>query len=70
MFSLRIVNDDNVASFYIRSGGKPWRKVVSYEVAGYNHNMADGFISLRPALFACGGGKATFSGLTYQAALK
>lgn len=65
-FSLRIVNDDNVASFYIRSGEKTWRKVVSYEVAGYNHNMGDGFMSLRPAMFACGDGKAVFSGLTYK----
>lgn len=65
--SFRIVNDENVASFYIRSGGKQWRKIVSYEVAGYNHNMADGFISLRPALFASGEGAVVFRSLTYRA---
>ena len=65
--SMRVVNDDNVATFYIRSGIKPWRKVVSYEVSGYNHNMADGFISLRPALFASGSGEVTFRRLTYRA---
>lgn len=65
--SLRVVNDENVASFYIRSGQRPWRKVVSYEVSGYNHNMADGFLSLRPAIFASGNGKVTFSALRYEA---
>lgn len=66
-FSLRLINADNVASFYIRSGNTAWRKIVSYEVSGYNHNMADGFLSLRPALFACGDGTATFGNLTYSA---
>ncbi len=65
--SIRVVNDENVVTFYIRSGTKPWRKVVSYEVSGYNHNMADGFISLRPALFASGSGEVTFRRLTYRA---
>lgn len=64
--SLRVINDANVASFYVRAGAKLWRKVVSYEVSGYNHNMADGFMSLRPALFASGAGAATFSNLAYQ----
>nr|WP_076068329.1 family 43 glycosylhydrolase [Sphingomonas montana] len=65
--AMRIVNDRNVASFFIRSGRKPWRKVVSYEVSGYNHNIADGFMSLRPALFASGSGEVRFTGLTYRA---
>lgn len=65
--SLRVVNDENVVSFYVRSGAKPWRKIVSYEVSGYNHNIADGFMSLRPALFASGTGKVNFSTLVYQA---
>jgi xylan 1,4-beta-xylosidase len=62
-----VVNDENVASFFIRRPGGAWRKVVSYEVSGYNHNMADGFISLRPALFAAGGGEVVFQALTYRA---
>jgi xylan 1,4-beta-xylosidase len=65
-FSLRVVNQENIASFFIRSGTKPWRKVVSYEVSGYNHNMADGFMSLRPAFFASGAGAARFSGWAYR----
>lgn len=66
-FSLRVVNDENVASFFVRSGAKPWRRAISFEIGGYNHNMADGFLSLRPALFASGDGSVTFRNLTYRA---
>jgi beta-xylosidase len=65
--SLRVVNDENVASFFIRSGSQPWRKIVSYEVSGYNHNMADGFMSLRPAIFASGAGRARFDAVLFEA---
>jgi xylan 1,4-beta-xylosidase len=64
---LRVVNDRDVASFFIRGPGGAWRKIVSYEVSGYNHNMADGFLSLRPALFAAGEGEVVFRALTYRA---
>jgi xylan 1,4-beta-xylosidase len=66
-FSLRVVNDENVASFYIRSGSLAWRRIVSYEVGGYNHNMADGFMSLRPAVYAAGSGRARFSAVKFAA---
>ncbi len=66
-FTIRIVNDDNVTSHFIRPYGGAWRKVIDYEVAGYNHNIADGFMSLRPAIFASGEGSARFRGLTYRA---
>jgi xylan 1,4-beta-xylosidase len=64
--SLRVINDENVASFFVRAENSAWRKAVSYEVSGYNHNMADGFVSLRPALFASGGGEAIFRALRYR----
>jgi xylan 1,4-beta-xylosidase len=66
-FSIRIVNDAQVTSHFIRPHGGEWRKVIDYEVAGYNHNMADGFLSLRPAIFASGTGSARFSALRYRA---
>jgi xylan 1,4-beta-xylosidase len=44
-------------------GGK---KANSFEVAGYNHNVGDGFLSLRPALFASGPGDVLFKKLQYQ----
>ena len=65
--SLRVVNDENVASFFIRSGAQPWRRVVSYEVSGYNHNMADGFMSLRPAIYVSGKGSAEFRSVQFRA---
>gem|GEM_PF-4033442 len=60
------MNDDNVASFHIRRAGKAWRKIISYEVSSYHHNLADGFLSLRPALFVSGAGQARFSNLLYR----
>ncbi len=68
--SLRVVNDENVASLFVRADGGAWRQAVSYEVAGYNHNMADGFVSLRPALFAAGDGEVVFRGLRYRAGVE
>lgn len=65
--SLRVVNDENVATFFVKGASGAWRKAVSYEVAGYNHNMGDGFVSLRPAVFAAGGGEVVFHKLTYKA---
>ena len=66
-FHLKVVNDANVASFYSSSDGNVWAREISYEVSGYNHNMADGFLSLRPALFASGQGSVRFSSLHYAA---
>jgi len=65
--SLRVVNDRNVASFFIGRDRTAMRKIISFEVAGYNHNMAGGFLSLRPAIFATGGGQAVFRSLSYRA---
>lgn len=64
---LRLVNDENVVSFYHSGDGRTWSKERSYEVAGYNHNVMDGFLSLRPGLYASGGGTARFSNLRYRA---
>ena len=64
---LRLVNDEEVVTFYHSRDGKSWTKERSFEVAGYNHNVADGFLSLRPGLYATDGGKAVFRNLTYRA---
>ena len=44
-----------------------WHKAVSYEVSGYNHNVGDGFLSLRPAIFSSGSGDVLFQRLDYMA---
>ncbi len=64
---MRARNVANVVSFFSSGDGVRWHKANSYEVAGYNHNVGDGFLSLRPALFACGGGEVLFKALQYRA---
>ncbi|MDT0510098.1 family 43 glycosylhydrolase [Novosphingobium sp. MMS21-SN21R] len=62
----RVVNDENVASFYQGRDGQTWQLVRSYEVSGYNHNIGDGFLSLRPAIFAAREGSVSFRRLQYR----
>lgn len=64
-FKIRLVNENNVVRFLLSSNGAEWRLIRSFEVSGYNHNVADGFLSLRPAIFASGKGAATFRSLRY-----
>ena len=64
---LRAVNDENVVTFFYSTDGQRWTKERSFEVAGYNHNVADGFLSLRPGIYASGNGSVTFRNLTYRA---
>ena len=65
---IRLVNDENVATFHYRPAGSArWIKERSFEVSGYNHNVADGFLSLRPGIFASGKGEVVFRDLVYRA---
>jgi beta-xylosidase len=59
--NLRIVNDRQEVDFHYRLPGQSWKRAQeSAEVAGLNHNVLGGFLDLRPALYACGSGHATF----------
>jgi xylan 1,4-beta-xylosidase len=64
-FHLKLANNDNVVSFYHSADGETWNLASSAEMSGYNHNVAGGFLSLRPALYVSGKGKATFRKLQY-----
>ena len=64
---VRARNLANVVSFFWSEDGVRWQKTNSYEVSGYNHNVGDGFLSLRPALFASGRGEVLFKNLQYRA---
>ena len=64
---LKLVNDENVVTFFHSPDGVRWIKERSFEVAGYNHNVADGFLSLRPGIYASGNGRARFADLAYRA---
>ena len=65
---LRLVNDRNIVTIYTSADGKQWtRHSPVIEVSGYHHNVADGFISLRPAIYAAGQGEVRFRDFRYQA---
>jgi hypothetical protein len=39
---------------------------MQFEVSGYHHNVAGGFLSLRPALLATGAGEVRFRNFKYH----
>jgi xylan 1,4-beta-xylosidase len=63
---MRVENMENVATFFWSEDGTTWSKANSYEVAGYNHNVGDGFLSLRAAVYASGSGEVVFRGIQYR----
>lgn len=65
---LRLVNDRNVVTTYTSTDGTTWSQTgIGLEVSGYHHNVADGFTSLRPALYAAGSGAVRFRNFRYRA---
>jgi beta-xylosidase len=63
---LRILNDENEVSFYYSTNGKDWVGVErTLYVAGFNHNVFGGFMSLRAGIYAFGKGKALFDNFKY-----
>ena len=47
--------------------GRNWHKYgTQMEVSGYHHNVAYGFMSLRPALYAAGQGAVRFRDFLYR----
>ncbi len=67
-FFLRIRNDHHYMTIWHSPDGKVWtRHWMNIEVSGYNHNNADGFLSLRPALLAAGSGEVRFRNFKYKA---
>lgn len=64
---LRILNDENEVSFYFSPDGHDWTRVErSMYVAGFNHNVFGGFLSLRAGLFAFGSGDVMFDNFVYN----
>ena len=69
--TLRIVNVDQVADFYYHLQDGPtagkWTHIRdSLDVTTYQQNAIGGFLDLRPALYACGTGSATFRNWKYE----
>jgi xylan 1,4-beta-xylosidase len=64
--SLRIVNDRQEVDFYFRVPRKPWQRTQeSAEISGMQHNVLGGFLDVRPAVYACGSGKAKLRNFRY-----
>jgi xylan 1,4-beta-xylosidase len=66
---IRITNNRHILTIHTSTDlGKTWLKYpTQMEVSGYHHNVAYGFMSLRPAIYAAGKGKVRFSNLKYRA---
>jgi beta-xylosidase len=64
--TLRVVNDDQEVDFYYKLADSDWVKCArSAEVSGMDHNVLGGFLDLRPAVYACSSGQATFRHFRY-----
>jgi xylan 1,4-beta-xylosidase len=64
--TLRVVNDRQEIDFYYRLPGQGWQKTQeSAEISGMHHNVLNGFLDVRPAVFAAGAGQATFRNFRY-----
>jgi beta-xylosidase len=67
-FFLRLRNDRHVVTVWHSPDGRGWTKHwMQFEVSGYHHNVAGGFLSLRPALYAAGSGEVRYRRFGYRA---
>lgn len=67
-FHLRLRNDRHVVTVWHSPDGRTWTKHwMQFEVSGYHHNVAGGFLSLRPALYAAGSGEVRYRHFRYRA---
>ena len=65
---LRVTNDRHIVTFHHSRDGRRWHKYdVQMEVSGYHHNVAGGFLSLRPGLYASGEGRVRVLDFRYRA---
>ena len=65
---LRFENLRNTVNLYYSGDGIRWTKLESsLEVSSFNHNVFDGFMSLRIGLSSFGEGKIIFKNFKYQA---
>ena len=67
-YFIRIRNDRHIVTIHTSRDGSSWEKYgVQMEVSGYHHNTDGDFLSLRPAIYAAGKGKALIRKVTYRA---
>ena len=64
---MRLVNDRHEIIFYYSSDGIEWVRIGHViETSGFNHNVFEGFLSLRLGVYAAGDGKAVFRDFKYK----
>lgn len=67
-YFLRLRNDHHYVTVWYSADGRNWTQHwMHFEVSGYHHNVAGGFLSLRPALLAAGKGEVRFRNFRYRA---
>jgi xylan 1,4-beta-xylosidase len=67
-FFLRLRNDRHIVTVWHSSDRRQWAKHwMQFEVSGYHHNVAGGFLSLRPAVYAAGSGEIRYRHFHYRA---
>lgn len=65
---LRVTNDHHILTLHSSRDGQHWDKYpVQMEVSGYHHNVAGGFLALKPALYAAGSAGVIFREFRYRA---
>jgi xylan 1,4-beta-xylosidase len=65
---MRVTNREHVVTIHTSVDGQHWHKFgTQMEVSGYHHNVAFDFLSLRPGLYAVGGGEVAFRNFQYEA---
>ena len=66
---VRLALREHILTLHTRHvGNDRWLKYgAQMEVSGYHHNVAGGFMSLRPAIYAAGQGRVRFAALSYRA---
>ena len=65
---IRMRNDRHIVTFWTSADGATWKKFDrQIEVSGYHHNVAGGFLALKPSLYAAGQGKVHFRNCRYRA---
>jgi beta-xylosidase len=66
---MRVTNDRHIVWYDMSGdGGKSWSRFDrGMEVSGYHHNVRNGFLMLRPGLYAAGQGSARFRNFHFEA---
>jgi len=64
---IKVTNRKNIVTFHYSSDGKTWiQHPWQMEVSGYHHNVFNGFLSLRIALFSAGNGEVRARNFVYR----